>query len=246
MNDLTIFQSEQFGTVRTLDEEGKILFCGTDVASALGYSKTHNAITRHCKNPLMRRIEVCAAPIQGITSPHETTKARKEQDMLFITEGDLYRLITHSRLPAAEAFEKWVFDEVLPTIRKTGQYKAEPEPEEPPKQTQNPKFQEALERSYNLDEEERMKRDWFNFMLASISSYYDIPSNTILHYAYKEMEKEGVNPHFLKWWYAANSGHDISTFVAVCKSEPASCELADYLTKQMKRLCIKRTPEYYP
>lgn len=240
MNDLTIFQSEQFGTVRTLDEEGKILFCGTDVAKALGYANSRDALRRHCKGVVKHDI--------GVQTGMKTdgTPATQKMEMLFITEGDLYRLITHSRLPAAEAFEKWVFDEVLPTIRKTGQYKAEPEPEEPPKQTQNPKFQEALERSYNLDEEERMKRDWFNFMLASISSYYDIPSNTILHYAYKEMEKEGVNPHFLKWWYAANSGHDISTFVAVCKSEPASCELADYLTKQMKRLCIKRTPEYYP
>lgn len=240
MNDLTIFQSEQFGTVRTLDEDGKILFCGTDVAKALGYANSRDALRRHCKGVVKHDI--------GVQTGMKTdgTPATQKMEMLFITEGDLYRLITHSRLPAAEAFEKWVFDEVLPTIRKTGQYKAEPEPEEPPKQTQNPKFQEALERSYNLDEEERMKRDWFNFMLASISSYYDIPSNTILHYAYKEMEKEGVNPHFLKWWYAANSGHDISTFVAVCKSEPASCELADYLTKQMKRLCIKRTPEYYP
>lgn len=240
MNDLTIFQSEQFGTVRTLDEEGKILFCGTDVAKALGYANSRDALRRHCKGVVKHDI--------GVQTGTKTdgTPATQKMEMLFITEGDLYRLITHSRLPAAEAFEKWVFDEVLPTIRKTGQYKAEPEPEEPPKQTQSPKPQEALERTYNLDEEERMKRDWFNFMLASISSYYDIPSNTILHYAYKEMEKEGVNPHFLKWWYAANSGHDISTFVAVCKSQPASCELADYLTKQMKRLCIKRTPEYYP
>ena len=241
MNDLTIFQSEQFGTVRTLDEDGKILFCGKDVAVALGYQEPHKAIQRHCKSGTKRTVGVET----GVKS--NGTPATQKMEMLFITEGDLYRLITHSRLPAAEAFEKWVFDEVLPTIRKTGQYKAEPEPETPPtSQTPKPKPQYALERSYDLDEEERMKRDWFNFMLASISTYYDIPTNTILHYAYKEMEKEGVNPHFLKWWYAANSGHDISTFVAVCKSEPASCELADYLTKQMKRLCIKRTPEYYP
>ena len=240
MNDLTIFQSEQFGTIRTLDEDGKILFCGTDVAKALGYANSRDALRRHCKGVVKHDI--------GVQTGMKTdgTPATQKMEMLFITEGDLYRLITHSRLPAAESFEKWVFDEVLPTIRKTGQYKAVPEPEEPPKQTQSPKPQEAFERTYNLDEEERMKRDWFNFMLASISSYYDIPSNTILHYAYKEMEKEGVNPHFLKWWYVSNSGHDMSTFVAVCKSQAASCELADYLTKQMKRLCIKRTPEYYP
>ena len=107
-NTMQVFQNEDFGAVRTLDEDGKIYFCGKDVAKALGYSDQKKAIARHCKGGTKRPL-----PTDGGV-----------QGLVFIPEGDLYRLITHSRLPAAEAFEKWVFDEVLPTIRKTGSYGA--------------------------------------------------------------------------------------------------------------------------
>ena len=106
MTELKIFQNPDFGNVRTLEENGKILFCGKDVAKALGYKKTRNAITMHCKGALKRG---------WLTNGGV-------QEMFFVTEGDLYRLITHSRLPSAEKFERWVFDEVLPSIRKTGTY----------------------------------------------------------------------------------------------------------------------------
>lgn len=107
MNDLQIFKSEQFGEIRTLeDESGKVLFCGSDVAKALGYASPANAITAHCKG-----VTVSMTPTAGGLQP---TK--------FIPEGDVYRLITHSKLPAAQQFESWVFDEVLPTIRRNGAY----------------------------------------------------------------------------------------------------------------------------
>ena len=107
--ELKILEHSDFGQVRTLpDENGKMLFCGNDVATILGYAKPRNAINRHCKY---------AAPKQGVID-----KMGREQNMLFITEGDLYRLIVNSKLPSAEIFEKWVFDEVLPTLRKHGMY----------------------------------------------------------------------------------------------------------------------------
>lgn len=106
MNELQIFRSEDFGNIRTAEENGRILFCGSDVAKALGYAKPQNAIITHCKGALKR-----GTPTNGGT-----------QEMLFIPEGDVYRLITHSKLPAADKFERWVFDEVLPTIRKHGAY----------------------------------------------------------------------------------------------------------------------------
>ena len=108
MNNIEIFRNEQFGEVRTIDENGKILFCGSDCAKMLGYAKPQNAISTHCKGATLK---------QGIID-----NMGREQSMLFITEGDLYRLITHSKLPTAEKFESWVFDEVLPQIRKTGGY----------------------------------------------------------------------------------------------------------------------------
>lgn len=111
-NSLRVFQSEQFGTIRTLDEDGKIYFCGLDAANALGYAKPRNAIQAHCRYALKR----------GVPHPQAPDKTL---EMLFIPEGDLYRLITHSRLPVAVVFEKWVFDEVLPTIRRMGTYNME-------------------------------------------------------------------------------------------------------------------------
>lgn len=108
-NMIRIFENEEFGSVRTFEEQGKVLFCGSDIAKALGYSKPNNAISAHCRCALKR----------GIPHPQSTEKTII---MTFIPEGDVYRLISHSRLPSAEKFESWIFDEVLPTIRRTGGY----------------------------------------------------------------------------------------------------------------------------
>lgn len=111
MNELQIFENVEFGQIRTVEENGKVLFCGFDVAKALGYAKPRDAISHHCR---------CAVK-QGIPHPQNPNKTI---EMTFISEGDLYRLISHSHLPKAELFESWIFDEVLPTIRKTGGYVA--------------------------------------------------------------------------------------------------------------------------
>ena len=104
------FESPEFGTVRTLEEGGKVLFCGKDIATALGYSDTVNALKQHCR---------------GVVKRHLIDSLGRQQEAGFITEGDLYRLIAHSKLPSAVKFERWVFDDVLPTIRKHGLYAAE-------------------------------------------------------------------------------------------------------------------------
>ena len=111
-NVIKIFENDEFGSLRTLtDEHGRIMFCGKDVASALGYSNTKDAIRRHCRWGVKHDL------------PHPQSPARTIE-MVFIPEGDVYRLISHSRLPSAEKFESWIFDEVLPTIRRTGGYVA--------------------------------------------------------------------------------------------------------------------------
>lgn len=106
MKNLQIFNNPEFGEIRTLEEDGKILFCAADIAKALGYTNPNKAVNDHC-----RAITKRSTPISG-----------KMQEINFIPEGDVYRLITHSKLSAAEKFEKWVFDEVLPTIHKHGAY----------------------------------------------------------------------------------------------------------------------------
>nr|DAH59226.1 MAG TPA: repressor domain protein [Caudoviricetes sp.] len=101
-----VFNNEQFGSVRIIEEDGRVLFCGVDVAKALGYTNPRKAVRDHTKGGTFR----------------STPTAGGMQDMSFIPEGDVYRLITHSKLPSAERFEHWVFDEVLPTLRQTGSY----------------------------------------------------------------------------------------------------------------------------
>ncbi len=115
MNELQIFNNDQFGEIRTIEENSKVLFCATDIARSLGYSNPHDAISRHCKG-VVKREGVSQTTNQHGTTTHQITEIN------FIPEGDVYRLITHSKLPSAEQFESWVFDEVLPSIRKHGMY----------------------------------------------------------------------------------------------------------------------------
>lgn len=107
MNELQIFNSGEFGEIRTIEIDGKPYFVGADVAKALGYKDTVNALKQHCR---------------GVVKHHLIDSLGRNQEASFITEGDLYRLIMKSKLPSAEKFEAWVMDEVLPTIRKTGSY----------------------------------------------------------------------------------------------------------------------------
>ena len=122
MNELMTYVSKEFGSVRTINENGKVLFSGKDVAEALGYKNTRDAIARHCKGVVKRD------GVSVTTNQHGKTTEQKVE-MSFITEGDLYRLVANSELPGAEKFESWVFDEVLPTIRRQGYYSTLP-PEE--------------------------------------------------------------------------------------------------------------------
>lgn len=118
MNDIQKFTNDEFGTIRTVEQDGKVMFCGKDVATALGYKRPKDAIAAHCKGAAIHR------PLQ--------TEGGMQQ-VRFITEGDLYRLIASSKLPSAQKFESWVFDEVLPSIRRQGGYmtaRADETPEE--------------------------------------------------------------------------------------------------------------------
>lgn len=115
--DIQVFNNEQFGALRTYEEDGQVLFCGKDVAKSLGYKNPNKAIGDHCRGITKRY------PIQDSLG--------RTQEAVFITEPDLYRLITHSKLPTAEKFERWVFEEVLPAIRHTGGYMVAKQDETP-------------------------------------------------------------------------------------------------------------------
>ena len=95
------------------DPKGEFWFCGTDVCAILGYTNSRKALQDHCKQG-------------GVTKRYTPTKSA-DQEMTFINEPNLYRLSIKSRKPEAEPFEAWVFEEVLPQIRKTGKYQLQPQ-----------------------------------------------------------------------------------------------------------------------
>jgi prophage antirepressor-like protein len=109
MNELTLFNFESHQVRVVLDEHEEPWFVGKDVAEVLGYADTVNALKQHCK---------------GVVKRHPLQTPGGMQEVRVISEPDVFRLVVNSKLPAAEKFERWVFEEVLPSIRKTGSYTA--------------------------------------------------------------------------------------------------------------------------
>ena len=111
MNKIKIFQNQEFGAIRTIsNEQGDVMFCGRDVAAALGYKKPEWAIATHVEAE-------DSAKRGGIDS------LGREQQAIFINESGLYALILSSKLPSARRFKHWVTSEVLPSIRREGGYR---------------------------------------------------------------------------------------------------------------------------
>lgn len=109
MNDLQIFNSEEFGTVRTVTIDNEPWFVGKDVAEALGYSDTNKAVAMHVENE-DKKLNDKSSPSFG------------QRGATLINESGLYALIFGSKLESAKRFKHWVTSEVLPSIRKTGSY----------------------------------------------------------------------------------------------------------------------------
>jgi len=115
--DLKIFQNSEFGELRILIIDGKEYFPATQCAKILGYKNPRDAVIRHCKSEGVVKHD-------GVSSTINQRGVASQQiiETKYISEGNLYRLIIRSKLPAAEKFEHWVFDEVLPELRKNGSY----------------------------------------------------------------------------------------------------------------------------
>ena len=107
------FVSEQFGEIRTVEIDGEIWFVGKDVATALGYQNTKDALKKHVRDKYKLESQIATSG--------------QRRNMTLINEPGLYSLVMSSKLPAAEKFQDWVYEEVLPSIRKTGEYKTDEE-----------------------------------------------------------------------------------------------------------------------
>ena len=109
MTDLQIFNSPEFGAIRTIEKDGEPWFVGKDVAAALGYSNTRDALDRH----------VDIDDKNTVVNPDGN---RGNPNMTIINESGLYSLVLSSKLPTAKKFKRWVTNEVIPSIRKHGAY----------------------------------------------------------------------------------------------------------------------------
>lgn len=108
-NELKLFKHEKFGQLEIyVDSEGREWFPATELAQMLGYKNPQEAIRKHCKE--------AGCVFRSVSYP-SGTKQKK-----YVNEGNLYRLLAKSKIKGAEEFESWIFDEVLPMIRRTGMY----------------------------------------------------------------------------------------------------------------------------
>ena len=110
MTQMQTFSHNMFGNLEVFIQNGKEYFPATDVAKVLGYTNPTKAVRDHCKED--------GVTFRSVVIPEKNQTVEKK----FINEPNLYRLIVKSKLPQAEQFEKWVFEEVLPSIRKHGAY----------------------------------------------------------------------------------------------------------------------------
>lgn len=113
--EIKIFENPQFGAIRTIEKDGEPWFVGKDVAEALGYANTKDALASHADEEDKRIIQ----------RSENATFDIPNRGLTIINESGLYSLILSSKLPSAKAFKRWITHEVIPSIRKTGGYNAD-------------------------------------------------------------------------------------------------------------------------
>ena len=119
MNEIQIFNNEEFGQVRTIEIDGEPWFLGTDIANALQYSDKNKAVSMHVEDEDKKTLFYKAS---DKSSEALWSKTNDFSDKVLINESGLYSMIMSSKLPSAKKFKHWVTSEVLPEIRKTGGY----------------------------------------------------------------------------------------------------------------------------
>ena len=163
-NELQIFNNSDFGNIRVVENGGEPWFVGKDIAEALAYKDTSDALKRHVDNDdkLTRRF----------------TDSGQSREMYIINESGVYSLIFGSKLPQAKAFKRWVTHEVLPTIRKTGSYKT-------------PKQSSDREKAMLKNAQARSAKLWLEIAKnTGIQTYKDVCNA----YAARELAGEDVLP----------------------------------------------------
>lgn len=208
MNDLAIFENPEFGHIRGLKIEGEPWFIGKDVAAALGYSDTAQAIRKHIDDE-----------DKGVV---ESTTPGGKQNITIINESGLYSLMLKSKLPGAKKFKRWVTSEVLPSIRKTGAYSM------PGAGRAEPADNAVFERLW----EELERKQKLNGYVDRFCSYFGWSRRYFLSGMYKLMKRNGYNVDALTLrMQVATHDYAMSTMQAVVMDEEAFnlfCKIAEY------------------
>lgn len=153
MNQLTIFTSPEFGSIRTIEINGGVWFVGKDVAETLGYSNTRDALAKHVDDEDKATVAI-----------HDGSQNR---NVTVINESGLYSLILSSKLPTAKKFKHWVTSEVLPSIRKTGSYAVETKPDDKLLAIELTKVQnERAKILMQLADTETLSQDWKSIIVS--------------------------------------------------------------------------------
>ena len=208
MNDLAIFENPEFGHIRGLKIEGEPWFVGKDVAAALGYSDTAQAIRKHIDDE-----------DKGVV---ESTTPGGKQNITIINESGLYSLMLKSKLPGAKKFKRWVTSEVLPSIRKTGAYSV------PGAGRDAPADDAMFERLWA----ELERKQKLNSYVDRFCSYFGWSRRYFLSGMYKLMKRNGYNVDALTLrMQVATHDYAMSTMQAVVMDEEAFnlfCKIAEY------------------
>lgn len=208
MNDLAIFENPEFGHIRGLKIEGEPWFVGKDVAAALGYSDTAQAIRKHIDDE-----------DKGVV---ESTTPGGKQNITIINESGLYSLMLKSKLPGAKKFKRWVTSEVLPSIRKTGAYSMQGAGRAAP-------AEDAMFERLWAELERKQK---LNGYVDRFCSYFGWSRRYFLSGMYKLMKRNGYNVDALTLrMQVATHDYAMSTMQAVVMDEEAFnlfCKIAEY------------------
>lgn len=208
MNDLAIFENPEFGHIRGLKIEGEPWFVGKDVAAALGYSDTAQAIRKHIDDE-----------DKGVV---ESTTPGGKQNITIINESGLYSLMLKSKLPGAKKFKRWVTSEVLPSIRKTGAYSMQGAGRAAP-------ADDAMFERLWAELERKQK---LNGYVDRFCSYFGWSRRYFLSGMYKLMKRNGYNVDALTLrMQVATHDYAMSTMQAVVMDEEAFnlfCKIAEY------------------
>jgi prophage antirepressor-like protein len=152
------FHNKEFGSVEIMLIDGKPYFPAAECARVLGYKNPHDAVLKHCR-------------VDGLAKREVIDALGRKQEAKYISEGNLYRLIARSKLPAAERFERWVFDEVLPCIRKYGFFATDETLDE---MLRSPKFADALIRKLAEEREKTAALEELAVELVPKALYCDL------------------------------------------------------------------------